>query len=449
MMKITRDPTQKTKRPIRIKLTEKIHRQLIEQIYQGSVSELAKRARLPYQLVYNIVHRRVHSISARHYRMLFGQSPPRQNVFKVDATYFREMADLWLYLMGTVTRSDLYQELHSERIFKKADCRIFSGRIASIDPILEERMQARFISNGLTPAMIRQWIEEYKDTDHLDRIPYAQIRPALIFLRDTIDVNPTFILNQLFSRYESGDLKSVSYKVFRRVMDLEKRVVSVLEKGTQQDLVRLKEAVYGGKHGYTLYSEIEEELKFLKTYAGIGPKRFLGRSSYIYETGKARRIASHRAAKINSACRKLIEQLPNLPVHALPTSYRSRVVTPLVAVLVLGAAKRLSQKEGLAIEKRILKPTYARNEYEKERHGFTQFDRASSILGMKKKAFDLMVAKNCEIFKGIGRYAKRWYLSDLYLKELASKDSFDLITAKYELMAQQLDASVPKDACMN
>jgi hypothetical protein len=38
---------------------------------------------------------------------------------------------------------------------------------------------------------------------------------------------------------------------------------------------------------------------------------------------------------------------------------------------------------------------------------------------MKKKAFDLMVAKNCEMFRTVGRYDKRWYLSDLYLKELS------------------------------
>ena len=67
---------------------------------------------------------------------------------------------------------------------------------------------------------------------------------------------------------------------------------------------------------------------------------------------------------------------------------------------------------------------------------------------MKKKAFDLMVAKNCEIFKGIGRYTSRWYLPDLYLRELASKDTFDLITAKYELMANAMDSARPADTCM-
>jgi hypothetical protein len=30
-----------------------------------------------------------------------------------------------------------------------------------------------------------------------------------------------------------------------------------------------------------------------------------------------------------------------------------------------------------------------------------------------------MVAKNCEMFRTVGRYDKRWYLSDLYLKELS------------------------------
>jgi len=57
---------------------------------------------------------------------------------------------------------------------------------------------------------------------------------------------------------------------------------------------------------------------------------------------------------------------------------------------------------------------------------------------MKKKVFDLMVAKNCDIFRSVGRYTKRWCLSDLYLKELSEKEFFDLISAKYERMAKSL-----------
>ncbi|MBI5897311.1 MAG: hypothetical protein HZB24_15340, partial [Desulfobacterales bacterium] len=81
----------------------------------------------------------------------------------------------------------------------------------------------------------------------------------------------------------------------------------------------------------------------------------------------------------------------------------------------------------------------------------TQFDQASHTLGMKKKAFDLMVAKHCEIFRGVGRYDRRWYLSDLYLKELSARQYFELISAKYELLAKgavrQRDRS-GKNTCM-
>jgi hypothetical protein len=50
---------------------------------------------------------------------------------------------------------------------------------------------------------------------------------------------------------------------------------------------------------------------------------------------------------------------------------------------------------------------------------------APGVLGMKKRAFDLMVAKNGEIFRSVGRYTRQWYLSDLYLKELSEKEFFD------------------------
>lgn len=81
-------------------------------------------------------------------------------------------------------------------------------------------------------------------------------------------------------------------------------------------------------------------------------------------------------------------------------------------------------------------------------HGFTRFDMAPGVLGMKKKAFDLMVAKNCEIFRSVGRYTKRWYLSDLYLKELSEKEFFDLVSAKYEFMAKTLSRSGRITPCM-
>ena len=116
--------------------------------------------------------------------------------------------------------------------------------------------------------------------------------------------------------------------------------------------------------------------------------------------------------------------------------------------MVLHAANMLSRKEGLQLEKEILKPAHSKGEYEKERYGFTQFERAPNALGMKKKAFDLMVARNCEIFRGVGRYSRRWYLSDLYLKELVQKDSFELITAKYEILAKGGKDHLRIDTCL-
>jgi hypothetical protein len=108
----------------------------------------------------------------------------------------------------------------------------------------------------------------------------------------------------------------------------------------------------------------------------------------------------------------------------------------------------LSEQEGIIFEKQILRPFHSRDEYKKQDHGFTQFDRASSTLGMRKKAFDLMVAKNCEMFREVGRYDKRWYLSDLYLKELSEKAFFELVTAKYEMMAKEINHQSKVDECM-
>jgi hypothetical protein len=48
----------------------------------------------------------------------------------------------------------------------------------------------------------------------------------------------------------------------------------------------------------------------------------------------------------------------------------------------------------------------------------------------------------------VGRYAKRWYLSDLYLKELSENAYFNIVTTKYERMAQTAQEAGSIDPCM-
>jgi hypothetical protein len=135
-----------------------------------------------------------------------------------------------------------------------------------------------------------------------------------------------------------------------------------------------------------------------------------------------------------------------LPLSNLPRSWQARRIRRLLDVLVARTTQLLSEQEGLVFEKSVLRPSHARGEYANQKHGFTRFDMAPGVLGMRKRAFDLMVAKNCDIFRSVGRYTKRWYLSDLYLKELSQKEFFDLISAKYERMAKSLNRSPWIDA---
>jgi hypothetical protein len=76
---------------------------------------------------------------------------------------------------------------------------------------------------------------------------------------------------------------------------------------------------------------------------------------------------------------------------------------------------------------------------------------ASTALGMRKSAFDLMVAHNCDIFRQVGKFSHSWYLSDLYLEELLGRAAFGAISTKYELLSRRLGQSpIPLDAtCMN
>ena len=68
---------------------------------------------------------------------------------------------------------------------------------------------------------------------------------------------------------------------------------------------------------------------------------------------------------------------------------------------------------------------------------------------MKRRAFDLMVARHCEIFRSVGKLSQRWYLPDLYLRELSRKRELSLISARYELLAKEQRRPRPINACIN
>jgi hypothetical protein len=78
-------------------------------------------------------------------------------------------------------------------------------------------------------------------------------------------------------------------------------------------LEKLKEAVYGKRKNLVLFSEVEEDLKFLQTWAGVGSKKYLGRSAGKYRRSLLKRIASWRAKKIRADCDRVLAENKNFP----------------------------------------------------------------------------------------------------------------------------------------
>jgi hypothetical protein len=399
-------------------------------------------------LIYNVVHGRVKSVSDRHYRLLFGEAPPRQSPDKVDGDRFRRMVALWLFLNEDSSKADLFREFYGDQHPKRPDYRIFTGQVHRVDAGLERYMQQKFLDGGVGASMLEEWLDELAEIHTGKRVPYDRIRPILFFLWETLNLHPNSILQHSLDRYESGRLKRVSTDRYLRALALQNQTETALSAGDKHSIERIKERVSGGKSGYTLYIEIEAELDFLTKYAKRGAKQYLGRSRWTYESGNAKRIETSRALKIMADCERFIRENPDLPVSALPPSQKKRLLGGVLDTLVLRATQLLSREEGLRLEKRILKPSRAIAEYKSRYHGFTQLDRAPVVLGMRRKAFDLMVATNCEIFRAVGTYAKRWYLSDLYLKELTQKQFFELISVKYELLAKRLNHGVGMNQCL-
>lgn len=414
-----------------------------------TVPMLARRSGLAYMLVYNVVRGRVKSMSDRHYRMLFGEPPPHRHPGKVDGDPFRRMVRLWIFLNDGHTQSDLYREFYGATHPRKPDPRIFSGQTRMVDAGLVRFMRRKFAESGVHGPLLDQWLDEVDEIPHGDRVPYSRVQPVLRYLRIHLGVHPTAVLNQTVERYESGALKRVSREIYNRALDLKRRAEKALAADDAREIERLRESVSGGKPGYTLYLDVREELFFLRRHTAQSTRNYLGRSVWTYETGRAKRIADWRARKIMVDCDRFIRERPDLPLSALPRSWRRRQVGRLIDAMVGRLAQLLSMEEGLVFEKRILAPAHARDEYTNRYHGFTRFDMAPGVLGMRRKAFDLMVARHCEIFRTVGTYAQRWYLSDLYLKELSQKAYFDLISAKYELLARKSGRAGGSGECMH
>jgi hypothetical protein len=442
-----RRPSKRVRKP-RITLTKRDLRHLFEAHATHSPAVLAKRTGLPYMLVYNVVHGRVASVSNRHYQLLFGGEASPRAALKVDGGAFRALAELWLFLHDEHTQADLYRELHDMPPDQKPDHRIFNGKINFVEARLEHRLRHKFHAAGVDESLLEQWLEDFENLSRDDYVGYDRIRPVLIFLQDNLGVHPTALLKQSVVRYESGELKRISRRTYERAVGLKRQVEKALAANQPLSLEKIRDAVVGGKKGYTLYSEVQEELNFLRRFAKKGAKRYLGRAAWTYEHRRAKRIADWRARKIMHDCDRFIGQTPSLRLAELPRSRQALQLQPLLGIMLARSAQLLSDQDGIDFEKRILKPIRPRDEYSNQYHGFTPFDMASSVLGMKRKAFDLMVAKNCEIFRTVGKFNTRWYLSDLYLRELSKNEYFDLISAKYELLAKRLGRSRGADACL-
>ncbi|MEJ2661705.1 MAG: hypothetical protein P8Z73_13415 [Desulfobacteraceae bacterium] len=377
----------------RVKLTEHMLQRLNEMMKETTVSAMAKRTGLPYLLIYN-------------------------------GAWFREMVGLWLYLNDDATKADLYLEFHGRGHTRRVDYRIFTGQTRLVDPEWVTHMEKKFSGSGIDPDTVRRWSRELIRGNPGDYVPYALVRP------------PT-LLHQWSRRYESGDLKRISRKVYERVRNLKTRAEAALASGSRLEIEKIRETVYIPKAGYTLFAAVAQELAFLRKYAHRGAKQYLGRSISVYKRGECKRLPTWRAERIRQDCRYFIERDPHLPLKVLPHAMREPLLDALVKVLTARTADLLSRDEGIRLEKQILRPSHASGEYKKKIYGFTRFDMAGKVLGMRKAAFDLMVAENCEIFRRIGTYSHRWYLSDLYLKELSQKRHFNLITAKYEWLTQK------------
>jgi hypothetical protein len=422
----------------RVVLTKEMLDDFFSRVFKGNVPELSATKGLTYDLVYNLVHGRIRSLSVGDYRVIFGVDPPRHAQKRVNARYFRGMVKLWLFLEGKDTEAELYREFNRGREFKKIDYRVFAGdKVRTVDARLERWMEQKFLSQGFGREEIENGIAEMKAGRYEEKIPYVNLKPLLEYL-EQLGVSPTKVLNQWAARYESGELRNVPKGVYERALKVKAKAETVARTGSRYEVEKLKEEIYGRRKGFVLFSEVEEELKLLRKYGRKSLKKYLGRSIRNYQKGLLKRISEKRARKIQKDFELLFKQNPPVGLVSVPARHQAKVISGLLSVLCLGIVKRLIEGRNESYESTILQPSpQLLAEKEKtEARGFTPVGDVPEVLGMSREGFDRLLASHSDLFKRVGKYGGKWFFPDRYLEELFQKREFALVRVKYEWLAR-------------
>jgi hypothetical protein len=421
----------------RIVLTKKMMEDFFTKIFRGDVPELSAETGLPYDLVYNLVHGRIRSLSAEDYRIIFGDEPPRRAQGRVGAEYFRGMVKLWLFLNPGATEAGLYRELNEGKAFKKIDYRVFSGtKVKSVSAQAERWMEEKFLSRGFEKREIMEGIAELETIGYEEKIPYRKIKPLLDDL-EKIGVSATKMLNQWSARYESGELQNVPKEVYDRAVRIRAKAEKALDSPSLYAMEKVKEEVYGKRKGLILFSEVRSELQCLKKYGKKSVKRFLGRSIRNYEGGKLKRISAARGKRIKEAFERFMLENPPVPLWSLPEKHRLKEMGKLIAALASVAVSGMITDPEEAYEKSMLRRAVGSFRADAGVQEYVPLDEAAETLGMSAKAFDLLLASHRDLFRKIGKYEGKWFLPYRYLEDLSLNKGFLFIRAKYEWLAKK------------
>ena len=107
---------------------------------------------------------------------------------------------------------------------------------------------------------------------------------------------------------------TVPKRVYDHLLQLKHETDRALIHNSKSEIEKIREKLVGKKEKLTLFSEIEEELDFLKAFGNKSQKKYLGRSVRYYKRASFKRIASWRAELIRADCEELIRNRQDLNI---------------------------------------------------------------------------------------------------------------------------------------
>jgi len=406
----------KTSIDAKVELTDETRQKIKDRIGGTPYKEYSAETGIPVQVLSNLVTRNSF-ISHSNYVTIFGVQPGPDELVRVDGLYFRQLVSLWQHQTG-IKDDDVYSQLSSENGADKSSVRrMVSGAVQTVDRRLEDIVEKKLSGIGIEKPDLETAIKQNETGNPIEkgkRYSYAEIKQILDYLKENFRISPSKILGRNPAFYIKNETATISGEVYRYAESFMEKGKQALSSGSAEQIKNLRIEVYGRDPleripGGIPYQAVRQMLDYLES-KGVNSRELLGRSRSRYDSLKLKVVP---VDKYENVVRAFYER--GISAFMNGDIRERRILSGIVISTVPNST---------------------------EEDGFTSVGATGNALGINQLAFDLLVAENSPLFRGI--FVRRveenragWYTPNPYIAKLKENLNFNLLREGYELLAKK------------